>query len=166
MLSSLARAMTQSAAMFVWLLLLGSLHLASAQDEPSQDNPMLTVQAFVRSNEAGDVERTLNTFDDAATVFFPGERPQLASGKATIREVFVKIFEQRKGPVTITLRDVNVQRFGNTAIVTAHLRDLPAATVQEATTFPRRTFVLQRVADRWLIVHLHASSLAVAPAQK
>jgi ketosteroid isomerase-like protein len=77
----------------------------------------------------------------------------------------MEIFKQRKGPVTITPRDVNVQLFGDVAIVTAHLQDLPPMPVREPMMFPRRTFVLRRIAGRWLIVHLHASGFPLTPAK-
>jgi len=44
---------------------------------------------------------------------------------------------------------------GDVAIVTAHL-------VRPATSpgTSRRTFVLRKIGDRWLIVHLHASNVS------
>ena len=95
--------------------------------------------------------------------FFSGGRAQRASGKSEIRQVFAELFKQRSGPITITPRDVNVQLFGDVAIVTAHLRALPTSPVREPTVFPRRTFVLRRVGGgRWLIVQ-HAYKRRVAP---
>jgi hypothetical protein len=59
---------------------------------------------------------------------------------------------------------VKVQLLGEVAIVTAHLTALPTGPVQVPTIFPRRTFVLQRIGGRWLIVHHHASNVAITPA--
>jgi uncharacterized protein (TIGR02246 family) len=138
---------------------------ALSQGTTPEDAALATVQTFVRANETANLELIVSTFDDAATVFFPGDRPQRASGKAEIREVFANLFKQRKGPITITPRDVNVQLLGEVAVVTAHLTALPTGPVREPTVFPRRTFVLQRINGRWLIVHHHASNFVLAPTQ-
>lgn len=153
-------ARTRMAVLFVILATCGS---AASQGSTPQDDALATVQAFVRANETADLALIAGTFDDGATVFFPGERPQRASGKAEIRAVFAALFKQRKGPITITPRDVVVQLLGDVAIVTAHLGTLPALPVQAPTAFARRTFVLRRIDDQWLIVHLHASNFALVP---
>jgi uncharacterized protein (TIGR02246 family) len=147
------------------LLMILATHTSGlSEGKTPQDEALATVQTFVKANETADLELIVSTFDEAATVFFPGDRPQRASGKAEIRGVFAELFKQRKGPITITPRDVRVQLFGDVAIVTAHLRALPASPVREPTVFPRRTFVLRRVEGRWLIVHHHASNFALEPA--
>jgi uncharacterized protein (TIGR02246 family) len=135
-----------------------------SQGKTPQDDALATVQTFVRANETANLDLIVSTFDEGATVFFPGGRPQRASGKGEIREVFAELFKQRKGPITITPRDVSVQLLGDVAIVTAHLRALPASPIREPTVFPRRTFVVRRVEGRWLIVHHHASNVALEPA--
>jgi uncharacterized protein (TIGR02246 family) len=134
-----------------------------SQGTTPQDDALATVQTVVSANETADLERPVGTFDEAATVFFPSDHPQRASGTAEIREVFAALFKQRTGPTTITPRDVSIQLFGDVAIVSAHLRALPASPIRESTVFPRRTFVLRRVDGRWLIVHLHASNFALEP---
>jgi hypothetical protein len=55
------------------------------------------------------------------------------------------------------------QIYGDIAIVTLHLRDVPVETVREPINFPRRSFVLRHSEDRWLIVHLHASFVQLTP---
>jgi uncharacterized protein (TIGR02246 family) len=147
----------------VLLVILATYGSVLSQGITPQDDALATVQTFVRANETANLELIVSTFDDAATVFFPGDRPQRASGKTEIREVFGELFKQRKGPITITPRDVSVQLLGDVAIVTAHLRALPATPVREPTVFPRRTFVLRRVEGRWLIVHHHASNFVLGP---
>lgn len=147
------------------LFVLVSMTPAQAQGPTSRDRAMETVQTFIRANETANLELIVGTFDEAATVFFPGGQAQRANGTGEIREGFAGLFKQRTGAITITPRDVHIQTFGDLAIVTAHLSDLPTAPVREPTTFSRRTFVLRPVGDRWLIVHLHASNYLL-PATK
>lgn len=147
----------------MFFMILAAASSGLGQGRTPQDEAMATVETFVKANEVADLELIVGTFDQSATVFFPGDRPERASGKAEIRAAFGKIFRQRKGPITITPRDVIVQSFGDLAIITAHLRALPASPVREQTVFPRRTFVLRRVEGRWLIVHHHASNFVLQP---
>ena len=135
---------------------------AWAQRAPQED-PVSVVEAFVQANERADLELIVSTFDETAILFPPGDRPQRATGKAEIRAFFEGTFGQRRGPITITPRDVHVQQLGDIAVVTAHLGPLPALPVSEPTTFSRRTFVVKRVGSRWVIVHLHASNLQLSP---
>ena len=146
------------------LMVLAMASSGLSQGKSPQDEALATVQTFVKANEMADLELIVSTFDQSATVFFPGDRPERASGKAEIRAVFADLFARRKGPITLTPRDVNVQSFGELAIVTAHLRALPPTPVRERSVFPRRTFVLRRVEGRWLIVHHHASNVVLEPA--
>jgi uncharacterized protein (TIGR02246 family) len=134
-----------------------------AQGTTPRDRILETVQTFVRANETGNLELILGTFDDAATVFFPNGQAQRADGKAEIRAFFAQAFRQRTGPISITPRNVNIQLFDDFAVVTAHLGDLPTTPIREPITFARRTFVLRRIGDRWLIVHLHASGYPLSP---
>ena len=147
------------------LFVLVSMTPSLAQSTTSRDRVMETVQTFIRANETANLELIVGTFDDAATVFFPGGQAQRANGKVEIREAFATLFKPRTGAITITPRDVSVQMFGDLAIVTAHLSDLPTTPIREPMTFSRRTFVLRQVGDRWLIVHLHASNYLL-PATK
>ena len=150
-----------AAVLFVLLSMTPSL----AQGTTSRDRVMATVQTFIRANETANLELIVGTFDDAATVFFPGGQAQRANGKGEIREGFAGLFKQRTGAITITPRNVSIQMFDDLAIVTAHLSDLPTTPIREPMTFSRRTFVLRQVGDRWLIVHLHASNYLL-PATK
>ena len=139
---------------------------ATAGQDGSRGGPMEIVTAFVRANEQGDLDRTVATFADDATAFLPAVPPQRATGKAAIRDAFRRLYGQRTGAISITLTEVNVQESGDTAIVTAHLGAVPALPVAQPTTVARRTFVLRRSGTRWLIVHLHASNVLVAPPTK
>lgn len=148
-------------------MLVGTAGLAEASGMQSvgPEDPTDTVHTFVRANEAADLERTLSTFADDATVFMPGQPPERTSGTAAIREAFRRTYAQRKGAIAITLTDVHVQRVGETAIVTAHLRATPPGAAAGSPMVARRTFVLRRAGSRWLIVHLHASALPASQPQ-
>jgi ketosteroid isomerase-like protein len=65
--------------------------------------------------------------------------------------------ESARGATALALQaqERETQAFGDTALVTFHLR---------TDQLNRRTFVLRRDADRWLIIHLHASNVPLPPA--
>lgn len=146
-----------------WLAFFAGAASAVGAADASTRGAIETVKEFVAANELADLARILDTFDDEATVFFPGGQPQRASGKAEIRAAFAQIFKRRTGPISIKVRDIEVQSFDEVAVVTAHLAALPSDLVLEPTVFPRRTFVLRRAGERWLIVHHHASNFTVEP---
>lgn len=122
-----------------------------------------TVLTCVKGIAAGDVDVIASTFAEDATAFFPSKSPARISGKKAIAAAFADLFGPNPRATTITPREILVQELGEVAIVTAHLRDLPTTPIRDASTFPRRTFVLRRFGDQWLIVHLHASNFQLAP---
>jgi ketosteroid isomerase-like protein len=141
--------------------------VAQPQTGKEEDLAVATVRTFVRANEQSDLDLIMSTFDEGATLFNPvGDRPYRLSGKAQIRQAFSEVFSRRSGPITITPRDVSVQMFGEMAIVTAHLREVPPQPIRDPISFARRTFVLRRVGDQWLIVHHHASNFQWNPPGK
>jgi ketosteroid isomerase-like protein len=135
-----------------------------SQGKTPQDDALTTVQTFVSANRTANLELIVSTFDEAATVFFPG-RPQRASGQGEIRDVFAELFKQRKGPITITPRDVSAQLFSDVAIITAHLKSLagePKFGSRPYSRGERSCFDVSRAI--WLIVHHHASNFSLQPA--
>ena len=95
-----------------------------------------------------------------ATLFFPSLAPGTGAdrieGKAAITALFRRFFDfvRARRPdarLGIEPHGLHVQEYGDVGIVTFHLRD------DDDTG--RRTFVFRRTAGRWLIAHLHASSL-------
>jgi uncharacterized protein (TIGR02246 family) len=113
-----------------------------------------TVNTFITAMEQADLALMMTTFADEATVFMPGEPTSRLDGKTAIHDAFAKLLAVRTGPIVIKPADVAVQALGDVAIVTAHLVRPPTAPGTS-----RRTFVLRRDGDRWLIVHLHASNI-------
>lgn len=126
----------------------------TAQSLSEQDLALKTVQTFIAANERADLPLMMSTFADDATIFMPGEPAKRISGSAAIRDAFAGLFAARRGPIVITAADVQVQLLDDIAIVTAHLVRPPTSPGTS-----RRTFVLRKTGDRWLIVHLHASNL-------
>jgi pimeloyl-ACP methyl ester carboxylesterase len=98
-------------------------------------------------------------FDDSATVFYPRAFPDRANGRAELEKTFKTVFDQiRGGRVTgpymnIEPRDLDIEMFGDIAIVTFHLDDRPGFC-------NRRTIVMHKTGLGWKIVHLHASEVA------
>jgi ketosteroid isomerase-like protein len=147
-------------AFFLVVLLLGTGSSAGAQARSGNVGPETTLHAFIRAFDNLDWERFRGFFADDATVFYPrgvaGRAHGRAEFEATFQQVFTQIRGSRKQPPYMDLQphDLYIQRFGDTAIATFHLDDRPGV-------LNRRTIVLHRMGDRWKIVHLHASEVAV-----
>lgn len=152
--------------LLVAMLLSGVLMAPTVESQSTagEDSALAVVRTFIRANETANVDLIVRTFAEEATVFLPGgDAPYRLTGTPQIRAGFAAIFKGRTGPITITPAAVNTQMFGDLAIVTAHLRDVPATPITEPMSFARRTFVLRREGARWLIVHLHGSNFQWNP---
>ena len=142
---------------------------AAQQKAPAADPATQDVQAaaaaFVESFNNLDWEKFRLGFSDDATVFFPfAQFPRRASGRAEVEAIFKRFFDEarkRKAAppyLNIEPKEMQIQALGDAAIVTFHLG--------EDDTVGRRTLVFRRQKGRWLIAHLHASSLTTQkPAQ-
>jgi hypothetical protein len=116
------------------------------------------LDGFIESLCTADLERFTALLADDATVFFPlPVLPLRLEDKGQIAKAFGAFFEsmraQGNGPRYMNLvpEDVKIQHAGDAAVVTFHLKG--------GTMISRRTLVLRRNAERWLILHLHASNL-------
>ena len=130
--------------------------------EQSADAPVrAAVAEFIAALNAFDRDRIARAFADDATLFFPGTPFPAArvDGKAQVAVAFGHFFEAlrarglRQG--NVAPRGLQIQLYGDVAIASFHL-----AGSQE---IGRRTLVLRRTGGRWLIVHMHGSSLRQAP---
>lgn len=118
-----------------------------------------TAEEFIEAFKNLNWERFCSFFAADATAFFPPSArfPQRADGRTQIENVFRRVFEnarrQRAAPpyLDIEPRDLNIQLFDQVAIVTFHLED-PGSS-------GRRSLVLRKQDNRWMIVHLHASAI-------
>lgn len=130
------------------------------------DDALATMNAFLKALGNADLDGVLATFSEGATAFLP--TPNFANrltGRKQIAEAMTRLLDNirasGKGPpyMELTPVDVEVQSAGtDVAIITFHLgRETPME--DKRATLSRRTFVLERVKGKWVIVHLHASNL-------
>jgi uncharacterized protein (TIGR02246 family) len=119
------------------------------------------VDTFVEALDTADIGRFSALFAPDATAFFPlAPLYTRLEDKDQITKVFTAFFagvrKGKTGPRYMNLvpQGQKVQLYGDTAVVTFHFEgpDLIA----------RRTLVLRREGDAWLIVHMHASGLEVS----
>lgn len=132
-----------------------------AQSSPDSAEVRQTMNAFVDAFSNLKWEKFTTFFADDATAFFPpsAKIPYRANNKQEVLNIFKKVFEnaQKQNPaaphIPIEPLDMMIQLAGTTAIVTFTLKD--------PNLFGRRTIVLIKDNDRWLILHLHASGVAL-----
>src|SRR6202041_3604033 len=90
-----------------------------------------------------DWEAFRKCFADDATVYFPSQRANRGTGRAEIETTFRQVFERiratKNSPPYLNLEplDLDIQVFGDTAVATFQLEDLPD-------TFGRRTEVPEK----------------------
>ena len=119
--------------------------------------------SFCAHSRTSTCKQFIACFADNATVFFPmPEPPERVEGKQAIQQRFERVFASirstaRSGPPFHHLvpEDLSIQLMpGDTAVVSFHLRN--------EERIGRRTLVLRKMNDQWLIIHLHASNAPVA----
>jgi len=118
------------------------------------------VDGFIEALNAADIEKLAPFFAPDATAFFPlAPFADRLENKDQITKVFAAFFESvrrgKTGPPFMSLvpQDVRLQLYGSTAVVTFHFKGPELVS--------RRTLVLSNDKGTWLIVHLHASNVAV-----
>ena len=116
-------------------------------------------QNFVKAFINFDWKNFRNSFSSDATIFFPSrEEGRRRIGQKEIEETWLKIFPEfidstKKFDLKIDPKNIFMQLYGNTAIVTFHL-------VPKDNYLSRRTLVFIKEKEEWKIVHLHASTLS------
>jgi len=160
-------------AMSVAIAVLAACVSSASADQDSTANPdpaLATAEAFVTALNNADLDALVETFAEDATVFLPfSSDPARVTGKERIRGAFDPFLQRARasgeGPPYMRNNpvDVHVQHFDGTAVVTFHLDQLPVPTATEPSPFRRRTVVLRQIGGKWLIVHIHASNMVVAP---
>jgi len=149
-------------------LILLILPLLFAQESPPVSAEMGVRDAlakFIYAFDNLDWEGFRSAFDDNATVFYPRAFPERANGRAEFEKTFKVVFEQIRGNKTaapyidIQPKDLKLQIFGDCAIATLNLDD-------KIGFLNRRTIVLAKTNTGWKIVHLHASEVSTAGAQR
>ena len=144
------------------LILLVSISFASLFVQ-GQTNDSLEVtkatQNFVKPYINFDWKNFRNSFSSDATIFFPSwEEGKRRIGQKEIEETWLEIFPEfidstKKFDLKIDPKNIFMQLYGNTAIVTFHL-------VPKDNYLSRRTLVFIKEKEEWKIVHLHASTLS------
>ena len=114
---------------------------------------------FITAFSNLDIDGMMVQFADDATAFFPiAHRSTFLDGKKAIFDAFSNVISKIRAAgldaIRLDVEDVKIQRFGDVAVATFHIRDGDLS---------RRTLVLRRLHDDWLIQHLHASN---APLEK
>ena len=116
-------------------------------------------QNFVKAFIDFDWKNFRNSFSSDATIFFPGwEEGKRRIGQKEIEETWVELFPEfidstKKFDLKIDPKNIFMQFYGNTAIVTFHL-------TPNDNYLSRRTLVFIKKNKEWKIVHLHASSVS------
>jgi ketosteroid isomerase-like protein len=131
----------------------------SRASENASDEARRTLTKFLTAFANLDWEAFRSFFADDATVYFPSQRANRATGRAEIEATFRQVFERiratKTAPPYLNLdpADLDVQLFRDTAVATFHLHDMMPNVIG------RRTVVLEKRAGEWKIVHLHASNV-------
>jgi uncharacterized protein (TIGR02246 family) len=120
---------------------------------------------FIHAFNDLDMKRFSAAFSEDATLFTPTGDPRRVAGRNNIEAFFQTVFDEtrrtsgRTQPPFMHLdaRDLLIQNLDNAAVLTVHLHE-PDGSIH------RRTFVYQNLANKWEIVHLHASN-GPAPAK-
>jgi ketosteroid isomerase-like protein len=137
-------------------------------DRAADEAAVLAIAArFIDGVETFDGDKAAGVFDKDATVFQPIGAPQRYSGGEAITASFRERFDPGRAAgqtQTITPKREMLQFFGDTAILTFELGDMPTDS-QAAGRFGRRSLVLHRFPDGWRVVHLHGSNIQAPPSQ-
>ena len=137
-----------------------TLFFASFIHTQAEANDSLEVvnatQKFLHAFNNLEWETFRNSFAKDATIFYPvWEEAKRRSGKNEIEETWIKLFPEFTDPLntfklSITPKDLFIQFYYKTAIVTFHLGE-------GINSLYRRTIVFVKEKEDWKIVHLHAS---------
>ena len=118
----------------------------------------LLVERFLQSFNALQWKPFRKSFADDATIFFPEwEQASRRVGRQEIEKTWLELFPEFKDSTStlklgITPRDIRIQLFDQTAVVTFHLGN-------GEKYLSRRTLVMVKRKKEWRIAHLHASTL-------
>lgn len=119
----------------------------------------VSVEKFLQSFNSLQWESFRKSFTEDATIFFPDwEQASRKAGTREVEETWLKIFPEFKDPtitlkLDITPRNMMIQLYGSTAIVTFQLGS-------GEKYLSRRTLVMIKKDGGWKIAHLHASTLS------
>ena len=141
----------------VFLIIILPLGNIQAQNERDEVDQMLSL--FVKNLNDLDLEPFIENFASDATIFYPRNSFPIerVSGKESIKNEFRTFFDKVRGNRTeppflsISPMDKELKVYNNIAVVSLHFK--------LGEEFHRRTIILEKRNNKWLITHLHASFL-------
>ena len=141
----------------VFLIIMLPLGNIQAQNERDEVDQMLSL--FVKNLNDLDLEPFIENFASDATIFYPRNSFPIerVSGKESIKNEFRTFFDNVRGNRTeppflsISPMDKELKVYNNIAVVSLHFK--------LGEEFHRRTIILEKRNNKWLITHLHASFL-------
>lgn len=140
--------------------------LMKTKNQPKDAPIRAAAESFVRAFNNLDWDRFRAAFADDATVFLPfpeapGRRDGWAAAEPDFRAFFETMRRERSGPpyLHIDPQRLHVQRLGADAALVSF--EFDAASGRN-----RRTLALELRGERWLIVHMHGSSVAASASSK
>ena len=139
----------------VLLILISSCSNVRGQNNDSL-NVMRATEKFLYAFNNFNWPVFRDSFDSSATIFYPEWQPaRRVVGKVEIEKTWLELFPEfadsaNTSKMNITPKDIFVQLYGETAIVSFHLGDGKA-------WLSRRTLAMLKRKNDWKIIHLHAS---------
>ncbi len=104
----------------------------------------------------GNTDAYFGCFHEEASFIFPGEA--LLEPRSAYRAVWSGWQQEGVRFTDVVADDIRVRVFGETAVVTHHLRTTVAVGEHETVDRERESIVFAHVGDRWLAVHEHLSA--------
>ncbi|WP_228853484.1 YybH family protein [Aegicerativicinus sediminis] len=142
----------------IFLILSLIIHFnAKAQNEQSE-SAMEAATNFITAFNNFDWTTFQESFTEDATIFYPlWEHAKRVKGRKDIDAVWLTVFpefndSENTRTLQISPKDINIQTYQNTAIVTFHLGS-------GESSLSRRTLVMIMENGKWKIAHLHSSNL-------
>lgn len=143
------------------LALLATACVTTPDPKADEAAVMAVADRLVNGINAFDAATIADLFADDATLFHPIGAPPRYAGIEAIRKSWHDRFDAGRAAGqtqnVVPERPV-VQLFGDTAILTFELGDLPTDPAEPG-RLSRRTIVMHRTAEGWKIVHLHGSNI-------
>jgi ketosteroid isomerase-like protein len=120
---------------------------------------LTAAEKFVKAFNYFDWPAFRNSFTDNATMFHPfWKQGTRRAGRKEVENTWLEVFPEflnnpAKDSLQINPKDIHIQLYGQTAIVTFHLGN-------GIERLSRRTLVMIKQDKEWKIAHLHASSVS------
>lgn len=135
------------------------LHFSLQAQDKDSIAVIKSANTFVTAFNNFDWTAFRESFTDDATIFYPfWNQARRIQGRQEIETAWLTIFPEfgdsnNTRKLQISPKDIHIQLYGRTAIVTFHLGD-------GVKTLSRRTLIMVKEKRSWKITHLHASSVS------